>query len=76
MASAEHDHKCKETWQGWMIPVTTQVKSFFEDEWPHCERPVASARRSEQEDFQRGTPPVSLASCSISPFLRACIITE
>ena len=37
---------------------------------------VASARRSGQEDFQRGTPPVSLASCSISPFLRACIITE
>ena len=26
---------------------------------------VASARRSGQEDFQRGTPPVSLASCSI-----------
>ena len=39
-------------------------------------RHVASARRSGQEDFQRGTPPVSLASCSISPFLRACIITE
>ena len=38
--------------------------------------PVASARRSGQEEFQRGTPPVSLASCSISPFLRACIITE
>ena len=38
--------------------------------------PVASARRSGQEDFQRGTPPVSLASCSISPILRACIITE
>ena len=37
---------------------------------------VASARRSGQEDFQRGTPPVSLASCSISPFLSACIITE
>ena len=37
---------------------------------------VASARRSGQEDFQRGTPPVSLASCSISPFFRACIITE
>ena len=37
---------------------------------------AASARRSGQEDFQRGTPPVSLASCSISPFLRACIITE
>ena len=37
---------------------------------------VASARRSGQKDFQRGTPPVSLASCSISPFLRACIITE
>ena len=37
---------------------------------------VASARRSGQEDFQRGTPPVSLASCSISPILRACIITE
>ena len=37
---------------------------------------VASSRRSGQEDFQRGTPPVSLASCSISPFLRACIITE
>ena len=37
---------------------------------------VASARRSGQEDFQRGTPPVSLASRSISPFLRACIITE
>ena len=36
-------------------------------------KPVASARRSGQEDFQRGTPPVSLASCSISPFLRACI---
>ena len=34
---------------------------------------VASARRSGQEDFQRGTPPVSLASCSISPFFRACI---
>ena len=40
------------------------------------EQLVASARRSGQEDFQRGTPPVSLASCSISPFLRACIITE
>ena len=39
-------------------------------------RTVASARRSGQEDFQRGTPPVSLASCSISPFLTACIITE
>ena len=38
--------------------------------------PVASATRSGQENFQRGTPPVSLASCSISPFLRACIITE
>ena len=37
---------------------------------------VASARRSGQEDCQRGTPPVSLASCSISPFLRAFIITE
>ena len=37
---------------------------------------VASARRSGQEDCQRGTPPVSLASCSISPFLRACSITE
>ena len=37
---------------------------------------VASARRSGQEDFQRGTPPVSLASRSVSPFLRACIITE
>ena len=37
---------------------------------------VASARQSGQEDFQRGTPPVSLASCSISPFLRGCIITE
>ena len=37
---------------------------------------VASARLSGQEDFQRGTPPVSLASCSISTFLRACIITE
>ena len=37
---------------------------------------MASARRSGQEDFQRGTPPVSLASRSISPFLRACIITE
>ena len=39
-------------------------------------RVVASARRSGQEDFQRGTPPVSLASCSVSPFFRACIITE
>ena len=37
---------------------------------------VASARRSGQEELQRGTPPVSLASYSISPFLRACIITE
>ena len=37
---------------------------------------VASARRSGQEDFQRGTLPVSLASCSICPFFRACIITE
>ena len=37
---------------------------------------IASARRSGQEDFQRGTPPVSLASRSISPFLRACIVTE
>ena len=37
---------------------------------------VASARRSGQEDCQRGTPPVSLASCSISPFLRAFIFTE
>ena len=37
---------------------------------------VASARRSGQEDFQRGTPPVSLASRSISPFPRACNITE
>ena len=33
---------------------------------------VASARRSGLEDFQRVTPPVSLASCSIRPFLRAC----
>ena len=41
-----------------------------------CCRAVASARRSGQEDFQRGTPPVSLASCSVSPFFRACIITE
>ena len=32
-------------------------------------RSVSSARRSGQEDFQRGTPPVSLASCSISPSL-------
>ena len=39
-------------------------------------RLVASAKRSGQEDFQRGTPPVSLASRSMSPFLRACIITE
>ena len=37
---------------------------------------VASARRSGQQDFQRRTPPVSLASRSISPFLSACIITE
>ena len=37
---------------------------------------VASARRSGQEDFQRGIPPVSPASCSISPFFRACIFTE
>ena len=37
---------------------------------------VASARRSGQEDFRRGTPPVSLASCAISPFFIACIITE
>ena len=40
---------------------------------------VASARRSGQKDFQRGTrgtPPVSVASCSISPFFRACIFTE
>ena len=37
---------------------------------------VSSARPSGQEDFQRGTPPVSLASCSINPFLRACFITE
>ena len=36
---------------------------------------VASARRSGQEDFQRGTPPVSLASPSISPFLRACTVS-
>ena len=35
---------------------------------------VASARRSGQEDFQRGTPPVSLASRSLSPFFRACNI--
>ena len=32
---------------------------------------VASARPSGQEDFQRGTLPVSLASCSISPFLKS-----
>ena len=37
---------------------------------------VASAKRSGQGDFQRGTPPVSLASRSISLFLRACNITE
>ena len=43
---------------------------------PHLQHTVASARRSGQEDFQRGTPRVSLASCSISPFLRAFIITE
>ena len=36
---------------------------------------VASARRSGQEDFQRETPPVSLASCSISHFFRSCIFT-
>ena len=41
-----------------------------------CKGTVASARRSGQGDFQRGTPPVSLASCSIGPFLRARIITE
>ena len=39
-------------------------------------RPLSSARRSGQEDFQSGTPPVSLASCSISTFFRACVITE
>ena len=38
-------------------------------------RTVVSVRRSGQEDFQRETPPVSLASRSISPFLKACIIT-
>ena len=39
-------------------------------------RTVASAKRSGQEDFQRETPPVSLASCSISHFFRACIFTD
>ena len=41
-----------------------------------CIWSVASARWSGQQDFQRGTPPVSLASCSISHFLIACIIME
>ena len=49
MVSTEHNHKRKETWQGWMLPVTTQVKSIFEDEWPHCQRPKkADTRRSKQ----------------------------
>ena len=37
---------------------------------------VGTARRSGQEDFQLGTPPVSLASCSRSPFFRDSIIME
>ena len=44
--------------------------------WYNVRRLVASARRSGQEDFQRETPPVSLPSCWISPFLIACIITK
>ena len=39
-------------------------------------RDCSLCQRSGQEDFQRGTPPLSLASCSIRPFFRACIITE
>ena len=41
----------------------------------HTHQLVASARRSGPEDVQRGTPPVLLASRSLSPFFRACIIT-
>ena len=53
------------------IPSTTKIAHRHP-----TDSPVASARRSGQEDCQRGTPPVSLASCSISPSLRAFIITE
>ena len=35
MASTKHNDKRKETWQGRMLPVTTQVKSTFKDDCPH-----------------------------------------